>query len=235
MPRLAYVIGHPIGHSISPAMHNAAFRARAIDAEYRAVDVDPAHLASWILGLRLSDDLGCNVTIPHKEAVAKAVDTLAGDAELAGAVNTVYRDPANPRRLIGSNTDTIGFRRALAEDGGISARGQRVVLLGAGGAARAIAVVVLQDGADELVIANRTPERAEAMLTRLRPLVGTCHTRAIRLDDPAMGSILARATLVVNATSVGLRTQEIPADPTPVGSGCVVMDIVYNPLTTAFL
>src|SRR5438552_904451 len=116
MSRLAYVIGHPIRHSLSPRMHNAAFAACGIAGEYRAVDVLPEQVSDWLAELRDSDAFGCNVTVPHKETVARLVDEVAGDAVFAGAVNTVCRNPTNPRRLFGINTDTVGFRRSLAEE-----------------------------------------------------------------------------------------------------------------------
>ncbi|MEA2641120.1 MAG: shikimate dehydrogenase [Chloroflexota bacterium] len=235
MPRLAYVIGHPIRHSLSPVMHNAAFAACAIDGEYRAIDLMPEQVADWLTELRGSNAYGCNVTVPHKEMVARLVDDVAGDAVLAGAVNTVCRHPTDSRRLVGINTDTIGFRRSLAEEGGISCQGQHVVLLGAGGAARALAVVALQDGAAELVVVNRTEARAEVLLASLNALVGPCRTRAVALGDPTLEAELASATLVVNATSVGLGSTELPADPASVSTGCMVMDIIYNPRATAFL
>src|SRR5437868_2364399 len=167
----AYVIGHPIRHSISPAMHNAAFRHLGIDARYEAVDIIPEKLASWVRAVRGPDLLGFNVTVPHKEAVVPLLAEIAGDAAVAGAVNTVIVGPTGDVEnggsrvdLTGLNTDTIGFRRSLADQAGFSPRGQQVVLLGAGGAARAVAVVALQDQAASLVVTNRHIERARKLL-----------------------------------------------------------------------
>src|SRR5438132_14164999 len=153
----AYVIGYPVRHSLSPVMHNAACQALGIDATYEAAEVPPSDLESWVQQVRRPDLLGFNVTVPHKEAIVPLLDEIAGDAVLAGAVNTVV---ARQGHLVGLNTDTIGFRRLLADDAGISPHGKRIVLLGAGGAARAVTVVALQDGAASLVIANRYVERA---------------------------------------------------------------------------
>jgi shikimate dehydrogenase len=142
MTRLAYVIGTPIGHSLSPHIHNAAFAACGIDARYEAADVGPDALSAWVAGVRQADVLGFSVTIPHKQAIAELVDTLEGDAELTGAVNTVIvqRNASGASTLIGTNTDAIGFRRSLAEETDVSLQDQRVLILGAGGAARMIAV-----------------------------------------------------------------------------------------------
>jgi shikimate dehydrogenase len=273
--RPIFVIGHPIGHSLSPAMHNAALAACGIDARYEAVDVAEDGLGVWIAGLRESDALGFNVTVPHKESVVAFLDALTGDATLTGAVNTVRR--TDDGRLVGTNTDTLGIRRSLAEDASVSLRDQRVLLLGAGGAARAIALVALQDGARELVVANRHVDRAERLLAELaaaqhtdnlqsghggsmtfaRPsavdgaasigaspshketsnsVTGSrTQTRAISLEAAELSNVIAASSVVINATSVGLRSMELPADPSPMASGSLAVDIVYNPPETAFL
>ncbi len=238
MTRLAYVAGHPIGHSLSPAIHNAAFRACGIDGQYRAADVDPSDLATWVAALRANHDaLGCNVTVPHKEQIVPYLDEVTGDARLVGAVNTVIRkDNADGRaQLIGENTDPTGFRRSLEIDSGATLAGQRVVLLGAGGAARAITLVALQDGATELTIVNRHVERAERLLSDLQPLAKGTRTRAVALDASTIPNLLEQATVVVNATSVGLRSDEMPVDPSPMTAGSLAVDIVYNPPKTSFL
>src|SRR6266540_3152202 len=122
MSRAIYVIGHPIGHSLSPAMHNAALEECGIDARYSAVDVPPADLEAWVAHLRANDAIGFNVTVPHKEAVLKHLDEIGGDAALVGAVNTVIRSPAlsgrGSSKLVGANTDAIGFRKSLSEEAG---------------------------------------------------------------------------------------------------------------------
>lgn len=243
MTHFAYVVGHPIGHSISPEIHNAGFAARGIDARYQAVDVSPADLASWVSSVCRVETLGFNVTVPHKERIGEYMDAIEGDAKLAGAVNTVTLRPASGpppaagpgRALVGVNTDTIGFRRSLAEEAGVALRGQRVVLIGAGGAARAIAVVALQDGAADLTVANRHRERAERLLNDLESITRETTVRALQLGDSALSTALRQATVVVNATSVGMQSAELPLDPGPIAPGGLVVDIVYNPPDTSFL
>lgn len=183
------------------------------------------------------------MTVPHKERIGEYMDAIEGDAKLAGAVNTVTLrppslsgpPPAAGRALVGVNTDTIGFRRSLAEEAGVALRSQRVVLIGAGGAARAIAVVALQDGAADLTVANRHRERAERLLNGLASITRETTVRALGLGDSALSTALRRATVVVNATSVGMQSAEIPLDPGPIAPGGLVVDIVYNPPETSFL
>ena len=246
----AYVIGSPIRHSISPRIHNAAFAALGIDARYEAVEVLPGALQDWVSRVRGPQLLGFNVTVPHKEAIMPFLDEIAGDAALAGAVNTVVvtAPPPSPSpvegeggdelpqlstRLIGLNTDTLGFRRSLAEEAGMALRGRRVVVLGAGGAARAIGVVALQDGAASLVVANRHVDRAERLLTALNELNATTATSAVALASEALVHAIGEADVVVNATSVGLASDEIPIDPSLITPRSLVVDLVYNPRETA--
>src|ERR1041385_674985 len=133
MPRPVYVIGHPIGHSLSPPIPNAALAELGIDAEDRAVDVPPDELSSWVGQLRKTDAIGFNVTVPHKERIRDLLDEIGGDAAIVGAVNTVVvnsglRAPQNDihlAQLSGWNTDTIGFRRTLAEEASTALTGQR--------------------------------------------------------------------------------------------------------------
>lgn len=231
MTKHAYVIGCPIGHSLSPVIHNAAFAACALDVRYEAVEVTPGELADWAREARRPDVVGFNVTVPHKEAMAPLVDALDSDAGLTGAVNTVIVGPM----LVGANTDAVGFRRSLAIEAGCSLRGQHVVLLGAGGAARAIALVALQDGAASLVVANRHADRAARLLHDLEAVRGASSTRAMALNDASLAEAVAGATVLVNATSVGLRSDGMPIDPALVPASGLVVDIVYNPPETALL
>ncbi|MDO8562542.1 MAG: shikimate dehydrogenase, partial [Candidatus Limnocylindria bacterium] len=127
---VAYLLGHPVAHSLSPAMHNAAFRALGMAHRYEALDVAPEALAAAVGRLRAPDVLGANVTVPHKERIMALLDTVAGEAREIGAVNTVLRADG---RLTGHNTDRAGFAAALAERG-IALEGKRALVLGAGGA-----------------------------------------------------------------------------------------------------
>jgi len=236
-------------------MHNAAFRHSRIDARYQAIEVPPAELAAWVKEVRNPDLLGFNVTVPHKEAIAPMIDYSEGDAELAGAVNTVITlrglDPERPPRapgkktrpaseprtpLIGRNTDTVGFRQSLKWDANVELSAARVVLLGAGGAARAVAVVALQDKAASLVVANRHVERATTLLQAVEGCnEGVTDISAISLDGAELAGALAEADVIVNATSVGLESTEVPVDPELIPAGSFVVDLIYRPRETVFL
>ena len=229
----AYVIGHPIRHSLSPAIHNTAFQALGIDAYYEAADVPPESLVTWIREAREPELLGFSVTIPHKETIVPLLDDVAGDAALVGAVSGVVAEGGH--KLRGLTTDTVGFRRSLAEEAGVALRGKRVVLLGAGGAARAVAVVAFQDRARSLVVANRHRDRAERLLDALRGIAAGTATSALGLTGEELADAIAKADVVVNATSVGLASEDVPIDPKLISARSLAMDLVYNPRETAFL
>src|SRR3954449_8966335 len=158
------VVGYPIEHSISPALHQAALDRLGIDARYERWSVAPADLAAWVAGLRAPDVLGANVTIPHKETIMPLLDGLDGSAREIGAVNTVLKQDG---RLIGANTDAAGFGRALADAGYAPVSGH-AVMLGAGGAARAVGHALLAAGVRRLAIFNRDVARAQALARALR-------------------------------------------------------------------
>ena len=192
----AYLIGKPVGHSLSPAMHDAAFAALGLPHRYKTREVDEADLRATIEKLRSEDTLGANVTIPHKEAVLPLVDEASEDARRIGAVNTITRQG---RRLVGDNTDRYGFRRALEERECVPADAT-VLVLGAGGAARACAIELVER--NEVLIANRGYERAEALAVALG-VAGTA--RPIRWEDAQR---LVSADAIVNATPLGLQGED---------------------------
>ena len=226
----ALLFAHPAGHSLSPAMHNAAFEALEIDAVYRAVDVPPVELADRIGTLRDPGTLGANVTIPHKEAALPLMDRLTEATRAIGAVNTIV---ARGEELVGDNTDAGGFLRALAE-AGIEPRDRHALVIGAGGAARAVAYALATAGAQRTFVFNRTYERAVRLAA---DLAAFGDVRAI--DEEALEVAGPSCTLLVNATSVGMAGTgtegdlPLPADAVP-GDGAVV-DIVYRPTQTPLL
>src|SRR5438552_4082719 len=152
----AFIYGCPIGHSISPAIHNAAFEARQLRVTYEARKVSSSDLAAGIERLRHADVLGANITVPHKEAVLGLVDQIGAEVRLIGSVNTIHNRSG---KLVGSNTDAAGFGRSL-EQAGVMVERQSTLLLGAGGSARAVAYALLSAGVRDLIIANRTIDRA---------------------------------------------------------------------------
>jgi shikimate dehydrogenase len=221
--RLLGVIGHPISHTLSPRMHNAAFAASGLDYVYVALDVRPIDLPEAVAGLGALGFRGFNVTMPHKETILPLLDEVDGAARLSGAVNTVTIED---HTLRGTNTDINGFVEACRE-AGVSFAGGRVLLVGAGGAAAAIAVAVLGEGASELRILNRTRWRAEKLQDRLRWAYPEAAVSVHDAGDPE-GAVTG-ADVIVNATYLGMKDD----DPLPVPAGCletntVVCDAVYR-------
>lgn len=226
----ALLLAHPAGHSLSPAMHNAAFEALGIDAVYRAVDVPPRELADRVAELRGGEMLGANVTIPHKEAVLPYLDRLTDAATAIHAVNTIVR---TGDELLGDNTDAGGFLRALAESG-IEVHGVPAVVLGAGGAARAVAYALATAGAASVQVYNRTTSRAARIAIELAEYGSV---RVVEAGELGMAGRAAR--LLVNATSVGMAGTE-HADRMPLHAAALpedgaVVDIVYRPAETPLL
>lgn len=201
-------------------MHNAAFRALRLDWVYLAFDVAPGAVEGAVAGMRALGIEGFSVTIPHKEAMARAVDVLSPLAESLGAVNTVVRDAAG--RLRGENTDGPGFLRSLRDDEGFDPQGRRCLVVGAGGAARAVVRALADAGAAEVVVAGRTRARVEAVAA----LAGDCGRVGVPEDA-------GEADLVVNATPLGMAgtdaAGQLPVDPSHLGPGQVVVDLVPNP------
>lgn len=215
-------------------MHQAAFDHAGVDASYEAWETHPDDLAEGVHRLCDGLYLGANVTVPHKQAVMEYIDEIDDLASRIGAVNTIVNSGG---RLLGTNTDAEGFITSLREQGRIEPAGLRIVLIGSGGAARAAAHALADSGISSLTIANRTLERAQALVAEIRDQGTDAH--AISLQDAEVGSICARADLIVNSTSVGmLHGPAEDASPVPQGSissRSVVYDMVYNPPGTPLL
>jgi shikimate dehydrogenase len=223
--RLLALIGQPVGHSLSPAMHNAAFAADGLDFVYVCLDVDPDALPAAVKGTVALKLRGFNVTMPHKRAMIPLVDELDEGARISGAVNTVVIEGST---LSGYNTDGGGMVMAC-EEAGIELSGQRVLILGAGGAAAAIAVAFGGVGFDELHIANRDLEHAVELRDKLRN-AGIRKVEVHTLD--ALEEPLTEVEVVVNATPLGMKE----GDALPIPAGYVVgeraiCDAVYLPGT----
>jgi len=217
------VIGWPIGHSLSPRMHGAALRALGIDGTYEAIAVPPGEVAARVPALFADGYRGLNVTIPHKQAVMPLVDTLTPTARAIGAVNTIINDGG---RLTGHNTDATGFMRGLSE-AGCDVRGQCVLVLGAGGSARAV-VYALSGAGAHVTIWNRTRERAIALAAEF----------GAEATDRPMPARCGQFALIVNTTSAGM-TPNAGETPLPLAGRGVgarfVYDLVYNPRETMLL
>jgi len=219
--RLAAVIGSPIRHSLSPAIFNAAFAEAGLDWIYVAFEVAAGDARRALDGMRAFDLGGLSVTMPHKDAVAEHVDHCTPEAAALRAVNCVVPTADG---LLGDNTDGPGFLDALRAEIGFDVSDRRAVVVGAGGAARAIVLALARAGAEEVTVVNRTAARADAA-------VALAESRG-RVAD---ASAIEGADLVVNATSVGMGDGAMPFDPALLRPGQVVADIVYHPSPTPLL
>jgi shikimate dehydrogenase len=220
--KLTGVIGWPVDHSLSPAMHNAAFRALGLNWIYVGLPVAPGRLVAGIEGLAALGFAGANVTMPHKTEAASLLDELSDDARRLQAVNTIS---VTPDGLVGDNTDTSGFARFLRDEVAFDPAGRQVLLYGAGGAARACALAVGRAGAAEIVVAVREPARAIALVQALEDLPVTVHTASSMAEATQVA-----AELIVNATPVGAHGEELPEP--RMGPGTVVVDLLYHVAST---
>jgi len=224
------LIGHPVAHSLSPTLHNAAFAALGLDAHYEARDVAPHDLASAIQAFRQPDCLGANVTAPHKQAVVALVDQLSDEVVALGALNTIVNQSG---RLIGANTDARGLARWMREVG-IDPAGRPVLVLGAGGAARATVWALADLGAGSIRVLNRTVVRAEDLVEALRPRLERTDLSWGPLEQAAEQPATPWA-VVVNATSLSHRGTAPDVHPGCYSRDCVAIDLAYNPRETGFM
>ncbi|MBM2827185.1 MAG: shikimate dehydrogenase [Dehalococcoidia bacterium] len=237
MTKYIGLIGYPLGHSISPIFQQAALDSLGLDVVYQAWEMEPSRLEEAIKRLRDPAHLGANVTVPHKETVIPMLDQIDDAARRIGAVNTIV---SKDGRLEGHNTDHIGFMRALKE-ASYDPTGKNALILGAGGAARAVVYALMDAGAHSLIIVNRTRERAQALADELAgasPL-GAVHVTASPWTPKLIATILEEPHLLVNCTSIGMRhsptEEQSPLDGMVIPRETVVYDLVYNPLETSLL
>ncbi len=238
--RLIALLGWPVKHSASPRFHNAALEALGINATYMAFEVPPEQLARAFRGLAALGAVGANFTVPHKEAAFALCDDLSPAARVIEAVNTVKFEEG---RAMGYNTDAHGIAAALAEEG-IRFRGSRVVVLGAGGAARGIIAQIILDGATKLVVVNRTVARAQKLV---ESLIENCRRlspaerphpapECTVVGNEGLKIALRDAEVLINATSVGLKDDDSPLfNPTLLNPATFVYDTIYNPAQTRLL
>jgi shikimate dehydrogenase len=224
----ALVIGDPIEHSLSPVMHNEAFKQAGIQGSYEKKRVTSGDLPSFLQYLKESDYAGCNVTIPHKVAIIPFLDEIDPEAEKIGAVNTVVNKNG---KLIGYNTDGKGFLLGLKEKISKPISEMNILLIGAGGAARSIAYALLQENPEKLFIANRSAERLTLLV---KDLNNTC-VEPLSLNKAE--SELSRFDVLINTTNAGMHPniETMPIQLAQIKHDTVVCDIVYNPLQTKWL
>ncbi len=226
MTRRVVLIGHPVAHSLSGAMHQAAFDSLGIDATYELWDRAPIELADAVAELRTDAFLGANVTIPHKERVVPMVDRLTEEAHATGAVNTITREG---KRLVGHNTDVAGFRVALDRLVGRQKMPRHAVVLGAGGGARAVVYGLITEGFQRIIVFNRHLHRAEAMVKHFGRSAAHMELRAMPWHESIIEAELAKARILVNATSIGLTSEESPIPAETLNSELLVLDLIYAP------
>jgi len=217
------IIGDPVAHSLSPAMHNAAFRALKLDFVYVAFPVRPVHVCQALDGVRALGIAGVNVTVPHKERVMAYLDSISPTARRAGAVNTIVQRGG---RLYGENTDVTGFLHALG-DAGFGVQGRRALVIGAGGVGRAVLTALAAGKAEKVTVANRTVARA-------RRLARTFRTTAVNMVGAPLTvlrerEVVGSVDLIVNATSVGLHGERFfPLAYGVTPSTCLFVDLIYG-------
>jgi shikimate dehydrogenase len=234
MTKFVGLIGFGLKHSISPQFQQAAFDYLGLDIRYEVWETNKDDLSKVVEGMRDASKLGANVTIPHKEAVLSLLDDVDNDARRIGAVNTIVNRGG---KLIGYNTDASGFMRALRDDGAFSPRNKRVVLLGAGGAARAVGFALVDGRVRSLIILNRSVERGWALAWDLK--VSDTEVVALSWKDGNTLTALGECDLLVNCTSVGMKDSSGEGK-SPLGIGLIpkralVYDVVYNPMETPLL
>ena len=220
------IFGDPIAHSLSPAMQNHAFRHYEIDAAYVPFHVLPEKLESAVASLRVLNIAGVNVTVPHKEKIIPFLDEIDPATQLIGAVNTVVNIDGV---LTGYNTDASGFMRSLRVSMEFEPLGKNIVILGAGGACRAVSVALAFAGVNSIMVANRHPERAENLISGLRPHFQDVRLASSGYDEVHYLSALADADLVVNATSVGLHGESLGFLPLErIKGSAFIYDMIYS-------
>ncbi|MEO8208661.1 MAG: shikimate dehydrogenase [Chloroflexota bacterium] len=225
MSKRVVLIGHPVAHSLSGAMQQAAFDARGIDARYELWDRAPMALPDAIGEIRGSDFLGANLTIPHKERVVPLIDRLTEEAIATGAVNTITREG---KRLVGHNTDVAGFGEALDRLVGRAKMPRQAVVLGAGGGARAVVHGLIRAGFLRIVVFNRHLHRAEGLVRHFGKSAAHMELRAMPWHDSIIEAELAKTRVLINATSIGLEPEDSPLPAEILGSQLLVLDLIYN-------
>lgn len=227
--KLLGIIGHPVAHSLSPLMHNRAAELLGMDYVYVSFDVAPQNLKRALSGIRALGLEGLNVTVPHKEKVVHLVDKVDEEAALIGAVNTITLKNG---RMVGGNTDAIGFIRSLKEKG-FRPRGRHAAIIGAGGSARAVGVALCRAGAKRLVIINRNRSRGRRFARELSKLGNVSFVAS---DDISAAKAAGECDLIVQTTPCGMkRTDPMPVAGITFHKGQWVYDIIYSPIETRFL
>lgn len=231
---LTGLIGYPLKHSRSPHMHNSAFQKLGLDYVYLAFEVEDGGIQEGLNAMKTFNAKGFNVTMPHKQKVVELLDDVSDDAKIIGSVNTVKNEKG---KLTGYNTDGRGLVKAI-EESGVDYKGKKIVMLGSGGAARAVAIQLAFDGAAEIVMANRTLSKAEEIMKTINEKIPTSKGKAIEMDEAKIKEELKDASILINCTPIGMKST---IDQSPINNvdtfhkGLFVVDIIYDPLKTKFI
>lgn len=228
------VIGWPIVHSLSPAMQQGAIESAGVDYSYIALPVRPGDLQAAVAGLKALQFRGWNVTIPHKQAIMPLLDEIDEDAKVIGAVNTVVNEDG---RLLGYNTDVLGFLAPLQAQG-LELSGRQAVVLGAGGAARAVLWGLHKSGVEKITVVLRSPAKAQPLVEACAEWSGNTELVVCSFSDPAYAEALSQTDLLINTTPLGMapKVEESPlVNWEQVKPEAFVYDIIYTPAETKFL
>ena len=231
--KLVILLGNPLGHSISPPMHNRVFEKLGLDFCYMPVEVTAENLQAVFSGLSKMNVAGFNVTIPHKIAIMEYLDELDPLAATIGAVNTITVTNGITK---GYNTDGAGFVRSLEERGKLSVKGKRIYMTGCGGGARAIAMTLAFQGAEKIYLQNRTLAKAESLADEINTKIRNC-AEVIGPSPFNRQEAIAASSVLINGTSLGMHPREgvLSVDESLIAPHLIVADIVYNPLMTRLL
>ena len=226
------LFGYPVKHTLSPPMHNAAYRAMGLNLIYLAFEVKPERLLEALKAAILFHWKGLNLTIPFKEKVLPFLDEITPEARAIGAVNTIK---IQDNRLLGYNTDGGGFYHSLKEKG-VEVTGKKMLILGAGGAARAIVLELVHQGSGQIMVANRTLSRARQLVKDISPQAKGCKIRVIPLEEPILSNSVQEANILINATSVGLHPRDsLLISPDAISPPLIVCDLIYSSPETPLL
>lgn len=234
MKRKKYVIiGDPVSHSLSPQMQNAAFKKLKLPCDYRKIQISKTELPSFFKKIQSYEIKGLNVTVPHKENVLPYIDLISPEAKLIGAANTLL---IHEGKIFGFNTDGSGYVRSLLQEKKWKARGKKIIILGAGGAARGIAVALSLAGAKEILFANRTVAKASKLAQEFRRKLKKTKWGFSSLESDFLSQQFSKVDLLVNTTSGGMKHNHLPNLPLHcLPKKALVSDIVYRPAQTALL
>ena len=231
--KLVGLLGDPLGHSFSPAMHNKAFKTLGLNYFYLPIEVTAEDLPTVAAGIARMNFAGYNITIPHKIRIMDCLDAIDPLAQAIGAVNTVVIESG---RTTGYNTDGEGFVQSLEADAGIAVEERRHFIMGCGGAARAIAMTLAFKGAPKIYLCNRTEQKAHDLAAEINAKVSPC-CEVVPRDPIRIAPIVQQVDVIINTTSIGMHPEEegIPIEEDLIPEGLIVNDIVYNPARTKLL